>query len=89
MAKHGVVTLPDRRIPGTRAIDDITIAPSGVYVIGAKYREKGEVEKRSIIYRHVDCGGEVEQQLVCGQCGIVIEEEKLGVEIGPGMAGTA
>jgi len=47
LAEKGVVTLHDRRIPGTRAnIDHIAIAPSGVYVIDAKYRETGRVTKR-------------------------------------------
>ena len=47
LAEQGVVTLHDRRIPGTRAnIDHIAIAPSGIYVIDAKFRETGRVTKR-------------------------------------------
>jgi hypothetical protein len=47
LAEQGVVTLHDRCIPGTKAnIDHIAIAPSGIYVIDAKYREKGRVAKR-------------------------------------------
>lgn len=40
-----------------------------------------------IIYRHVGCGGEVEQHLVCAACHVVIDHEDLGVELGPGMPG--
>jgi DNA-binding HxlR family transcriptional regulator len=40
---------------------------------------------RPIIYRHVDCGGEVGQKLVCGQCQNVILHHEVGVELGPGM----
>jgi DNA-binding HxlR family transcriptional regulator len=40
---------------------------------------------RPIIYRHIDCGGEVEQKLVCGQCQTVIVHEEVGVGLGPGM----
>jgi Nuclease-related domain len=37
LVDHGVLTLHDRRIPGTRAnIDHIAIAPTGIYVIDAK-----------------------------------------------------
>lgn len=47
LANRGVVTLHDRRIPGTKAnIDHIAIASSGIYVIDTKYREKGRVAKR-------------------------------------------
>ena len=47
LADQGIVTLHDRRIPGTKAnIDHIAIAPSGIYVIDTKYREKGRVAKR-------------------------------------------
>ena len=42
---------------------------------------------RPIIYRHVDCGGEVEQQIVCSECRMVIEHDQVGVELGPGMTG--
>jgi DNA-binding HxlR family transcriptional regulator len=44
---------------------------------------------RPIIYCHVDCGGEVEQQLVCSKCRLVIEQDQVGIEIGPGMTGAA
>jgi len=44
---------------------------------------------RPIIYRHVDCGGEVEQQLVCRDCHLVVEEDQIGIERGPGMTGAA
>lgn len=42
---------------------------------------------RPIIHRHLACGGEVEQQLVCSECHTVIEHGQVGVEIGPGMTG--
>jgi DNA-binding HxlR family transcriptional regulator len=41
---------------------------------------------RPIIYRHVDCGGELEQQLVCSQCHTLIDHDEVGVESGPGMS---
>lgn len=44
---------------------------------------------RPIIYRHVDCGGEAVQQLVCSECCSVIEQDRVGIEIGPGMTGAA
>jgi hypothetical protein len=44
---------------------------------------------RPIIYRHVECGGEVEQQLVCQECRMVIENDRVGVEFGPGMPGAS
>ncbi len=44
---------------------------------------------RPIIYRHVDCGGDVEQQLVCSECRTVIDQDQVGVELGPGMSGAA
>lgn len=44
---------------------------------------------RPIIYRHVDCGGDVEQQLVCRACGTVVDRDQVGVERGPGMTGAA
>jgi hypothetical protein len=46
LADQGVLTLHDRRVPGTQAnIDHIVIAPSGVYVIDAK-RYKGRPSLR-------------------------------------------
>jgi hypothetical protein len=46
LAKHGVIVLHDRRIPGSRAnLDHIAIAPSGVWVIDTKYY-RGKVEGR-------------------------------------------
>ena len=46
LASRGVITLHDRRIPGSRAnIDHIAVAPSGIFVIDAKVR-KGKVEAR-------------------------------------------
>lgn len=42
---------------------------------------------RPIIYRHLDCGGEIGQQLVCGDCRAVVEHDQVGVERGPGMTG--
>lgn len=48
LANLGVITLHDRRVPGSSAnIDHIAVAPSGVYVIDAKYRETGRVEQRT------------------------------------------
>ena len=44
---------------------------------------------RPIIYRHVGCGGDVEQQLVCSECHTLIEHDQVGVELGPGMTGAA
>ena len=44
---------------------------------------------RPIIYRHTDCGGEIEQQLVCRDCRTVIEHDRVGVEVGPGLAAAA
>jgi len=44
---------------------------------------------RPIIYRHLDCGGEVEQQLVCRDCHTLVNEGQVGVELGPGMTGAA
>jgi hypothetical protein len=47
LVDHGVLSLHDRRIPGTRAnIDHIAIAPTGVYVIDAK-RYKGRPTLRA------------------------------------------
>jgi hypothetical protein len=47
LADEGVLTLHDRRIPGTKAnIDHVAIAPSGVYVIDAK-RYKGRPNLRA------------------------------------------
>ncbi len=47
LADRGVVTLHDRRVPGSSAnIDHIVVGPSGVYVIDAKYRETGRVQVR-------------------------------------------
>ncbi len=47
LADRGVVTLHDRRVPGSSAnIDHIAVGPSGVYVIDAKYRETGRVQLR-------------------------------------------
>jgi len=40
---------------------------------------------RPIIYRHTDCGGEVEQQLVCRACHALVDDDHVGVELGPGM----
>lgn len=42
-----------------------------------------------ILYRHLDCRGEVLQQLVCAQCSAVIDHDELGIEIGPGMPDVA
>jgi hypothetical protein len=48
LATAGVVTIHDRRIPGSRAnIDHIAVAPSGVCVIDAK-RYRGQVTKRDV-----------------------------------------
>ncbi|MGO9078120.1 MAG: winged helix-turn-helix transcriptional regulator [Streptosporangiaceae bacterium] len=44
---------------------------------------------RPIIYRHADCGGEVEQQLVCSECRMVLDHDQVGVELGPGITGAA
>jgi DNA-binding HxlR family transcriptional regulator len=44
---------------------------------------------RPIIYRHVGCGGEVEQQLVCSECHKLLDHDQVGVELGPGMTGAA
>lgn len=44
---------------------------------------------RPIIYRHVNCGGEIEQQLVCSECRMVIEPDRVGIGLGPGMTGVA
>jgi hypothetical protein len=44
---------------------------------------------RPIICRRVDCVGEVEQQLVCGECRVVIEQDQVGIELGPGITGAA
>ena len=42
------ITLHDRRIPGSRAnVDHIVVAPSGVWVIDAKFYE-GKVERRTL-----------------------------------------
>ena len=40
---------------------------------------------RPIIYRHADCGGEVEQPLACRECRSVVERDQVDIEIGPGM----
>ena len=42
-----------------------------------------------IIYRHADCGGHVDQQLLCRECHMVIDRSQVGVELGPGMTGAA
>jgi DNA-binding HxlR family transcriptional regulator len=42
-----------------------------------------------IIYRHLGCGGEAGQQLVCGRCQAVIGQDQVGIELGPGMTGAA
>jgi DNA-binding HxlR family transcriptional regulator len=44
---------------------------------------------RPVIYRHADCGGDIEQQLVCSECRTVIGHDQVGVELGPGMSGAA
>lgn len=44
---------------------------------------------RPIIYRHLECAGEVAQQLWCSQCQTVIAHDEVGVEPGPGMTGAA
>ena len=44
---------------------------------------------RPIVYRHIDCGGEVEQRLVCSECRKAIRHDRVGVELGPGMTGAA
>jgi hypothetical protein len=47
LAGRGVVTLHDRKVPGSPAnIDHIAVGPSGVYVMDAKYRETGRVQLR-------------------------------------------
>jgi hypothetical protein len=47
LADQGVLVLHDRKVPRSSAnIDHIAVSPSGVYVIDAKYRETGKVEKR-------------------------------------------
>jgi DNA-binding HxlR family transcriptional regulator len=38
-----------------------------------------------IIYRHGNCGGDIEQQLLCQECDGVVDNEGLCIEIGPGM----
>ncbi|MGH9920474.1 MAG: nuclease-related domain-containing protein, partial [Nitrososphaerales archaeon] len=48
LARSGVITLHDRRVPRSRAnIDHIALAAAGIYVVDAKYRERGRVEERS------------------------------------------
>jgi DNA-binding HxlR family transcriptional regulator len=42
---------------------------------------------RPIIYRHAECGGDVEQQHVCRACGMAIEPDQVAIERGPGMTG--
>ncbi|MGO9458336.1 MAG: nuclease-related domain-containing protein [Acidimicrobiales bacterium] len=43
-----MITLHDRRVPRSSAnIDHIAVSPSGIYVIDAKYRETGRVERRT------------------------------------------
>jgi hypothetical protein len=45
---HGVLTLHDRRRPGSRAnIDHIAIAPGGIYVVDAKHYS-GRIERRDV-----------------------------------------
>ncbi len=44
---------------------------------------------RPVIYRHAECGGDVEQQLVCRACGMAIEPDQVDIELGPGMTGAA
>ena len=38
-----------------------------------------------ILYRHAGCGGDVQQQLVCGDCGQIRTNEQVGAHPGPGM----
>ncbi|HET8916352.1 MAG TPA: helix-turn-helix domain-containing protein [Propionibacteriaceae bacterium] len=38
-----------------------------------------------ILYRHARCGGEVEQQLVCRDCGKIVDNKHVGAHPGPGM----
>jgi hypothetical protein len=46
LTRQGVITLHDRKVPKSRAnIDHISIGPSGVFVVDAKFRERGRVEK--------------------------------------------
>ena len=48
LSGDGVLTLHDRRIPGTRAnVDHIAIGPSGIFVIDAKRYNNAKVEIRS------------------------------------------
>lgn len=37
-----------------------------------------------IIYRHEDCGGRIHQQLSCEDCGAVVGQDQVGVQLGPG-----
>jgi DNA-binding HxlR family transcriptional regulator len=37
-----------------------------------------------ILYRHAGCGGHVEQQLVCSDCGQIVTKEQVGAHPGPG-----
>ncbi len=47
-AEDGVITLHDRRVPGTRGnIDHISIGPTGVYVIDSK-KYKGQIRRRDV-----------------------------------------
>jgi hypothetical protein len=47
LAGRGVVTLHDRRVPRSAAnIDHLAVAPSGIFVIDAKYRAGRKVEMR-------------------------------------------
>jgi DNA-binding HxlR family transcriptional regulator len=39
-----------------------------------------------IIYRHPDCGGEVELQHVCGDCGETVAVDQIVATPGPGLA---
>lgn len=57
LEKHGVVSLHDRRVPGSRAnIDHLVVGPAGVFVIDAK-RWSGKVERRGWLSR--DDGGQL------------------------------
>lgn len=48
VAEDGVITLHDRRVPGTRGnIDHIAIGPSGIYVVDSK-KYKGRIERRTV-----------------------------------------
>lgn len=44
---------------------------------------------RPIIYRHLECGDEVEQHLLCTGCRRFVQHDQVAVELGPGMTGAA